>query len=47
MLLRLVGSRDVSGHWELYYRPPSSHLVPTTLLGVLGRRLDPEAPEVV
>lgn len=43
--LRLVGSRDVSGHWELYYRPPASHLEPTTLLGVLGRRLAAGAPE--
>ncbi|MEE2682150.1 MAG: transcription-repair coupling factor [Planctomycetota bacterium] len=40
--LRLVGSRDVSGYWELYFRPPTSYLEPRTLLTILRRRLTPE-----
>ena len=45
--LRLVGSRDVSGHWELYFRPPATYLQPATLLTILRRRLTPQAEVVV
>lgn len=40
--MRVIGSRDVSGHFEVYYRPPRKHLEPRTLLAILRKRLLPD-----
>ena len=37
--MRVIGSRDDSGHFEVYYRPPRKHLEPRTLLAMLRKRL--------
>lgn len=37
--VRVIGGRDASGHWDVYFRPPPNYMEPNTLLTVLRHRL--------
>ena len=41
--VRVIGGRDATGHWDVYFRPPPNYLEPNTLLTVLRHRLVSDA----